>query len=405
MSHRASSAIVVIPARGGSQGVKLKNLQKVGGISLVGRAVQASLAAPSVAAVVVSTDHDGIAAEARAHGAVVIDRPAELSGGSASSESAVLHALDVIESGHTALASTALPPVTVLLQATSPFIAGGDLEAAIRHVAEGSKDVVIAVAETHDFQWRMDEGGVAPVGHSTEYRPRRQDRPAHFRETGAFYAMRTTGLRAAGVRFFGEIGLQVTSPQWSIEIDEPRDLWLSRQLVHQPSNSELARDLDEAAASAIDVDALVTDFDGVHTDDRAFVDESGLESVSVSRSDGMGVSRLRDAGVPMLILSTEVNRVVATRAEKLRVQVMHGVEDKAAALRCWIEQSGLDAGRVAYLGNDVNDLDAMACVGWPIAVSDARPEVHEIARVVLSRTGGRGAVREVCDRILAARAT
>ncbi|GHH78603.1 acylneuraminate cytidylyltransferase [Promicromonospora soli] len=388
------SAIVIIPARGGSQGVPLKNLARVDGITLVGRAVQASLAAPSVAEVIVSTDHDEIAAEARLHGARVVARPAEIAGSTASSESALLHVLDRVEAGDGGLPPQEIPPVTVLVQCTSPFIDPEDLDTAIRRVTAGEKDVVVAVSETHDFQWRIDDGVASPVGHTTEYRPRRQERAPHFRETGAFYVMRTDGFREGGRRFFGDVGIQPLAPEWSIEIDEPRDLWLARQLVDQKS---------DAAPVPLDVEALVTDFDGVHTDDHAYVDQDGTEQVRVSRGDGMGVSRLRRTGLPILILSTETNKVVASRADKLKVQVMHGIDDKASALRAWIAEQNLDPSRVAYVGNDVNDLAAMAVVGWPVAVADARPEVKAQARLVLSREGGNGAVREICDRILAAR--
>ncbi|WP_369369623.1 NTP transferase domain-containing protein [Promicromonospora sp. Populi] len=388
------SAVVIIPARGGSQGVPLKNLARVDGITLVGRAVQAALAAPSVAEVIVSTDHDEIAAEARLHGARVVARPAEIAGSTASSESAMLHVLDRVEAGDGGLPAQEIPPVTVLVQCTSPFIDPEDLDTAIRRVTVGEKDVVVAVSETHDFQWRVDDGVATPVGHTTEYRPRRQERAPHFRETGAFYVMRTDGFRESGRRFFGDVGIQPLAPEWSIEIDEPRDLWLARQLVDQES---------DAAPLPLDVDALVTDFDGVHTDDHAYVDQDGTEQVRVSRGDGMGVSRLRRTGLPFLILSTETNKVVASRADKLKVQVMHGIEDKATALRGWIAEQNLDPARVAYVGNDINDLAAMAVVGWPVAVADARPEVKAQARLVLSREGGNGAIREICDRILAAR--
>ncbi|MFC6509535.1 cytidylyltransferase domain-containing protein [Promicromonospora citrea] len=388
------SAVVVIPARGGSQGVPLKNLARVDGITLVGRAVQASLAAPSVAEVIVSTDHDEIAAEARSHGARVVARPAEIAGGTASSESALQHVLERIEAGDGGLPPQEVPPVTVLVQCTSPFIDPEDLDTAIRRVASGEKDVVVAVAETHDFQWRIDDGVATPVGHTTDYRPRRQERAPHYRETGAFYVMRTEGFRQGSSRFFGDVGIQPVASEWAIEIDEPRDLWLARRLVDQVTDSTPA---------PLDVDALVTDFDGVHTDDHAYVDQDGTEQVRVSRGDGMGVSRLRRTGLPILILSTETNKVVASRADKLKVQVMHGVDDKASALRAWIAEQDLDPARVAYVGNDVNDLGAMAVVGWPVAVADARPEVKAQARVVLAHEGGNGAVREVCDRILAAR--
>jgi N-acylneuraminate cytidylyltransferase len=118
----------------------------------------------------------------------------------------------------------------------------------------------------------------------------------------------------------------------------------------------------------------------------------------------MGVSRLRAAGIPFLILSTEANPVVGARARKLGVEVRQAAADKAAVLREWAEERGIALSRVAYLGNDVNDLACLDLVGWPVAVSDAHPLVLSAARAVLDRPGGDGAVRDLAERVLAARA-
>jgi YrbI family 3-deoxy-D-manno-octulosonate 8-phosphate phosphatase len=114
------------------------------------------------------------------------------------------------------------------------------------------------------------------------------------------------------------------------------------------------------------------------------------------------VARLRRAGVPQLILSTETNPVVTARANKLGVDVVQDVRDKAEAVSEWMAVRGLDPERVAFVGNDVNDLPAMGKVGWPVAVADARSEVKAAARIVLSHNGGEGAVREICELVLAA---
>ncbi|WP_119728649.1 acylneuraminate cytidylyltransferase [Thermomonospora amylolytica] len=376
--------VCVIPARGGSKGIPRKNLALVGGRPLVARAVKSALAAPHVDVVAVSTDDDEIALVARAAGAQVIRRPDDLSGDTASSESALLHALDQLDGE---------PEVTVMVQCTSPFIDPADLDAAVRRVLDGEADSVFSGLETHEFQWRsIGARGVTGVGHDPAHRPRRQDRAPHYRETGAFYVMRTAGLREHRHRFFGRIDVQPVPTAHAVEVDEPADLELVRAIAQIADEPE-----------PLDVDAVVTDFDGVHTDDRAYVDQDGRETVAVSRGDGMGVARLRKAGVPMLILSTEINPVVAARARKLGVPVLHGQADKATALRKWLADEGLDPARVAYVGNDVNDLGCLALVGWPIAVPDAHPGVLAAARVTLTRPGGAGAVRELCERVLAAR--
>ena len=387
MTEEASAPITVaiIPARGGSKGVPRKNVLPVGGVPLVARAVAAARAAQRVDLVVVSTDDAEIARVAEDAGALVIDRPAEIAGATASSESALLHALD-------ALASRGIPVATVVfLQATSPFIDARGIDEAVAMVHGGGYDAAFSAFETYGFLWRRDaDASAAAINHDAAHRPRRQDRDPHYLETGAFYAFDAAGFRRSQHRFFGRVGIVEVPELSAVEIDDHAQLALARAIAP----------LVDDAAEPIDVDAVVTDFDGVHTDDTALIDAHGDERVRVSRSDGMGVARLRRAGIPVLILSTETHPVVGARATKLQVEVLQSIDDKAAAIRRWASARGIPLSRIAYLGNDVNDIPAMEIVGWPIAVADARPEVTAIARRVLSRRGGEGAVRELAELVL-----
>ena len=149
------------------------------------------------------------------------------------------------------------------------------------------------------------------------------------------------------------------------------------------------------------IDLVVFDFDGVMTDNTVYVTEAGDELVRCNRSDGWGVKMLREAGVPMLILSTEEHPVVSARARKLQLECRQGIADKGAALAEEIEQRGIDAANVIYVGNDVNDADCFRVAGVPVAVADAHPDVLPLVRHVLTRNGGDGAVRELCDALLA----
>jgi N-acylneuraminate cytidylyltransferase len=163
----------------------------------------------------------------------------------------------------------------------------------------------------------------------------------------------------------------------------------------------LAPLLDEPAELRLaDLDALVLDFDGTLTDDRVVVDQDGRESVTVHRGDGLGVAMLRRAGLPMLILSSEANPVVAARARKLQLPALHGIDDKGTALAQWCAENRFDLRRTAYLGNDVNDLPCFDLVGWPIAVADAHHSVRARARIVTAASGGSGAVRELASGLL-----
>ncbi len=385
--HVRRRVVAVIPARGGSKGVPHKNLRPVAGVPLVVRSIIAARDANLVDAVYVSTDDPAITALAESSGAEVIARPADIAGDLATSESALLHALDAMDSaGNPA-------DILVFIQATSPFIRSEQIDEAISRVAAGTEDVVFSAVHNDAFLWRIDENGAYGVNHDSSVRLRRQDRDPEYRETGAFYVMTVSGFRAAKHRFFGRVGVELVDERDSLEIDTLEQMQLASLIA-------AGRERQSAVSGGIDVDALITDFDGVHTDDLVHVDQHGVETVVVSRSDGMGVRLLREAGIPVAIVSTETNPVVTVRARKLGVDVVQAVNDKAAAVREWAARIGVDVSRVAFIGNDVNDLSALSIVGWPIAVADAHPRVVTAARIHLSRRGGDGAVREASELIL-----
>lgn len=378
-----SRVLAVIPARGGSKGVPGKNVARIGGIPLVARAVRAALGATQIDQVVVSTDDAEIARAAHAAGATVIERPAELAGDRASSEAALTHAIGAVSGEHP-------PEIVVMIQATSPFITSDELDDLVGVIAAGA-DSAFTAAPFHGFVWRSANNAVG-VNHDASRRPRRQDREPEWLETGAAYAMRTDGFARSGHRFFGRIVAVPTAPDRVLEIDEPADLIRAQALVglldreHRPGPGE--------------VDAVVLDFDGTQTDDRAWIDTDGVERVAVHRGDGLGIAALRRAGLPVLMLSTEVTPIVAGRALKLGVECRHGITEKGAELARWISEHGLNPERVLYVGNDVNDLSCFEQVGWPVAVASAQPRVRAAARAVTSVSGGHGAVREIASWIL-----
>ncbi|QIY57253.1 acylneuraminate cytidylyltransferase [Streptomyces sp. RPA4-5] len=392
--------VAVIPARGGSKGVPAKNLAAVGGVPLVARAVRECRAARLVTDVVVSTDDAGIAAAARGAGAVVVRRPGDIAGDTATSEAAVLHAMDAYEAEQGASVDAVL-----LVQCTSPFIVREDIDGVAAAVVEGGADSALTVAPFHGFVWRDTEAEVAGadataagghgVNHDKSFRPRRQDRPQDLLETGAAYGMDAAGFRAAGHRFFGRTELVRTDPARVLEIDDPHDLARARALAPL---------LDAPRPGALptldDIDAVVLDFDGTQTDDRVLIDADGREIVAVHRGDGLGIAALRKAELKLLILSSETNPVVAARARKLQVPVLHGIDRKDLALKQWCEEAGIAPERVLYVGNDVNDLPCFDLVGWPVAVANAHDVVRGAARAVTATPGGSGAIREIAAWLL-----
>lgn len=147
---------------------------------------------------------------------------------------------------------------------------------------------------------------------------------------------------------------------------------------------------------------LVLDFDGVLTDAHVLVDQDGRESVRCSRRDSLGIAMLRARGIETAVISKETNAVVSARCRKLGVECRQGVDDKLPLLKTVLEEKGIDPREACYVGDDVNDLGCVRFVGIGVAVADAAAPLLEAAAYVTRARGGDHAVREVCDRILAA---
>ena len=218
------SALALIPARGGSKGIPGKNLMQVGGVPLVCRSIRAAQASSGVGRIVVSTDDDAIAAAAAAAGARIVRRPLCLAGDTASSEAALLHALETLEQ------HGPLEPRLVFLQCTSPFTRGADIDAVLKPLSSGLYNSSFAVSPWHGFLWRSDGRG---INHDPEHpRQRRQDLEPTLLETGAIYAMNTSEFRRRGNRFCPPwTPVKVMHP--SPEIDTPSDLAFCRAIANQ----------------------------------------------------------------------------------------------------------------------------------------------------------------------------
>jgi 3-deoxy-D-manno-octulosonate 8-phosphate phosphatase (KDO 8-P phosphatase) len=155
---------------------------------------------------------------------------------------------------------------------------------------------------------------------------------------------------------------------------------------------------------AAEIALLVLDVDGVLTDGRLWYGPDGESLKSFHVRDGHGIKALSAAGVAVAVITGRKSEAVAARMRELGVdEVAQGVGDKSLALAELLERSAVDARRVACLVDDTPDLGLMAAVGLPAAVADAHPDVLAAAKHVTRAAGGRGAVREFCDFLLAAR--
>ncbi len=154
----------------------------------------------------------------------------------------------------------------------------------------------------------------------------------------------------------------------------------------------------------LSIKLIAFDFDGVFTDNTVYVDQNGLEAVRCWRSDGLGVARLLSLGVNAIVISTEVNPVVSVRTQKLKLRCKQGVDDKAAAITSVCSELNIDLKDSMFVGNDINDIPAFQLVGVPVGVADSHPDIYPYILYRTQKPGGFGAVREVCDLVINARA-
>lgn len=389
LNRKPVVVLAIIPARGNSKGVLRKNVRTLSGKPLIAYTIESALEASMVNRVVVSTDDPEIASVSRECGAEVINRPDEISGDMASSESALLHTLDHLER-----TEHYQPDLVVFLQCTSPLTLPEDIDGTVKVLLDQKADTALAVTDFHYFIWgKTESGDCNGINHDKNIRLLRQESSGQFLETGAVYVLRVKAFKEKKHRFFGKTAMYTMPKERCLEIDEPVDFQVAEVLIKKRLQERKIEILMDK------ISALILDFDGVFTDNKVIVMEDGREAVVCNRGDGMGLSRLRALNIPVMVLSTEKNPVVKARCDKLGVECIQGQTDKRIALRKWIKKNSLDPDHIIYLGNDINDLSCMKEVGFPVAVKDAFPEVIAVAKLTLFSSGGNGAIRELTDLI------
>ncbi len=142
---------------------------------------------------------------------------------------------------------------------------------------------------------------------------------------------------------------------------------------------------------------IIYDFDGVMTDNRALIFNNGDEAVFINRSDGMAVRMLAEAGFNQIILTSEINKIAEYRAQKLGIFAVSGVKNKKDALLKIALENKCNVKNILYIGNDINDFEAMQTVGYPMCPADAHQSIKKISKYIFSANGGCGVIRELYD--------
>jgi YrbI family 3-deoxy-D-manno-octulosonate 8-phosphate phosphatase len=399
--------LALIPARGGSKSLPHKNIQLLAGHPLLAFSIAAAQQAEGVSRVVVSTDSEEIAATARQYGAEVpFMRPAEFAQDDSTDLPVFQHAL-----GWLAENEDYRPEIVVQLRPTSPLRPPDLVDRALALLAEhpdaDSVRGVVPAGQNPHKMWRLDETGgpMQPLlkvkGMAEPYNAPRQSLPAIYWQTGHIDAMRAATILEKKSMSGAAIYPLLIDPRYTVDIDTIAHLRAAEALA-------LSGEIEIVWPGRIPrplpagVRLLVLDFDGTLTDDRVWVDAEGREQVAAHRGDGLGIGLLQAAGVEVFVLSKERNPVVRARCDKLKVPFKQGVDDKAAAIKSLLKERKLAPEQAVYAGNDINDIPCFELVGCAVVVADAHPEARRAADLRLSRPGGHGAVRELCDLILSA---
>lgn len=401
--------LALIPARGGSKGILRKNIRSFAGYPLIAWSIAAAKQALCVTRIIVSTDDEEIASIAREYGAEApFLRPSELAQDQTTDLPVFEHALEWLaeKEGYQ-------PEIVIQLRPTSPLRPKDCVDSAVAILmshpnADCVRGVVPAGQNPHKM-WRFAGGGqpMTPLleveGIAEPYNAPRQILPPVYWQTGHIDAIRLLTIKEKKSLTGDVIYPLVIDPRYTVDIDNLSD-WAKYEALASSGLEMVTPGATFAGKRSMPqkIDLIICDFDGVITDNRVWVDQDGTEFVAAYRSDSIGVQALRTIGIEVMILSSEPNRVVEARARKMGVHVVHGVGiyEKGRVMRELLEQKNLRAENVVYVGNDVNDLPCFEVAGWSVAVADAYPEVIRAADHVLSKPGGHGALRELCDLIL-----
>ena len=395
--------LAVVPARGGSKSIPRKNIRSLAGHPLLAYSIAAGLQADRVNRVIVSTDDEEITEIARQYGAEVpFIRPSELAADDTPDLPVFQHALNWLEEqeGYR-------PDVVVQLRPTSPVRPPGCVDQAVEilfaHPEADSVRGVVPSGQNPYKMWRLLDSGHLESLLKNElnepYNMPRQKLPPTYWQTGHIDVIRPATIMEMD-SMSGEVILPlILDPKYTVDIDNLGD-WHRTEWMLLHNELDFVRPGPAPRPLPEQVKLLILDFDGVLTDNRVWVDAEGRELVAAHRGDGWGVALLRERGFEVVVLSSETDPVVEARCRKLGVPFIQGLTDKATALHKLIEEREVDPACVIYLGNDVNDVPCFPLVACAVVVADAHPQARAQADLVLTRSGGRGAVRELCDLLL-----
>lgn len=386
--------VAFIPVRGGSKSIPLKNIKLINGRPLVYWTVKAACGCKYIDKVYVATDSDKIKQTVESFKMedesklfsklVVIGRSSESASDTASTEFAMLEFASNYDFDNIAL-----------IQATSPLLVSNDLDRGFEVFTEEGTDSVLSVVRQKRFHWKIDNKGFAQaINYDIFHRPRRQEFEGCLVENGAFYITSKKNLLKFRNRISGNIKVVEMHEDTFFEIDEPSDWVIIEDLMKKNRISEFDVEI-------LKIKMFLTDCDGCLTDGGMYYSENGDELKKFNTRDGMGFELLRKMGIITGIVTSENVNLNRRRAEKLKLDIMEsGCKNKVEVVKRLCKEYGVTLENVAYIGDDINDIDVLKIVGFGCCPADAVSEVKNVAKYIAKTKGGEGVIREIVQKIM-----
>lgn len=374
--------VALLPIRGGSKSIPKKNIKPLCGKPLFQWSLQAAIESQVFDEIYVSSDSNEILDSVKKifpNEVILLKRSTHLSEDTTSTEAVLLdfskdHQFDVL----------------CTIQATSPLTTAQNFIEAKEKFLSDDFDSLVTCTKQDFFIW-------SPQGKALNYdpqnRPRRQDFEGTLCENGAFYFTNKKTLLDTKCRLGLRPVVHTMSSDTFYEIDEPNDWLIVEKLLSKRNQLPTLKHQS--------IQALIIDIDGTMTDGGMYYSESGETLKKFNTKDAQGISNLRSENLKVAIITGEDSPSVTSRMKKLNIEDYHkGVKNKVPVLMSLAQKWGLKLSEIAYIGDDIGDLECMKLCGLTFCPSDSVPEIKNEASHICSLPGGLGAVREACDLIL-----
>lgn len=366
-----------IPARGGSKGIKDKNITLICGKPMIYWVLNALKDVESIGKIVVATDSSKIKDTVLSFGfdkTEIYDREPDNAQDTSKTVDVILEYIE----------KTKPDGDFLLVQATSPLLQKDDVIGFLKNYE--NCDSSFSCVEFNRICWTKDG---KPLEHDLKNRKRRQDGSNIVVENGAMYINSVENIKKEKALLTGNIKPYLMPFETIHEIDEPKDIEVVEKIMKQKYKPDINN-----------FKMFLTDCDGVLTDAGMYYNDNGEVLKKFSANDGLGINELRKLGIYVAIITGESSDFAKARAKKLNIDCYCGVNDKLSKVKVIAKNKNVDLSQIIYIGDDLNDLDVIKSVGFSACPANAQAIIKENVNYETKLSGGNGAVRELINYLL-----